>query len=330
MSGVYEGTWYYNNSSANEEPTWYFQLSLTEGEAWQVTPNLSVAPSVYYINTVNTSRRTQLLPSGDPLVPPVTISTYQNTQSQDFGGGLAVNYLVTPNLTFTLGGNYGERKFGDGTSEGLVDSSTVAGNASVSYLFSQNTSAGLGVGGSRQTYENNPETNIYSAGILFGHQYSQEFRFDGILGYSFTKQSATPGTPELKSSDPAGTLNASYKSGTFGARAGVSVGYSGGSGYGQITRQGTVYLGIGDVFARNWTWSLGGSYQISRSVFVSNAIDLSSAYGTAGTQYFPYDWMSFDLTGYINRQWSSGQLGSEMTGYSALLGVTLTKTYNVF
>lgn len=329
LSGSVEETWYYNHTEANQDPTWNFSLGLTGGQAVQITLAVSVIPSAYYINTVNSSRRTQLLPSGDAVVPPVTTATYANTKVQDFGGGLGLNYLATPNLSFGLNGNYGERRFSGDNTAPLSNSTTVGGAASVSYLFTPRFSGGLDVAGSHNTFENNPSSDVLSAGIHFGYQFNPAFRVDGKGGASRVRQEGRLGIPAQDVTGFSGRFNASYLKGTLTANIYASKEYSGGSGFGGITRQETFGLGLLNQLDKGWSWSLGGSYQRNRSVFV-DTVDLNTANGTAGLRYQPWEWGSLDLTGNAIRQMSDGNFGTNQNSYTGLLGITLGKPYNVF
>jgi len=334
ISGNYEKVWYHNSEARDADTdTWFFRVDSTGG--WKLTPSLSMHPSVYYVNTVDSSRRTQLVPSGDPVLPPVTITNYGNTKTKDFGGAMNFSYLATPNLTLGVNGNYSEQRFSEGTDNttgsGLTNSKTTGGNASVSYLFSPRTSLGILVAGNHQTYDNNPDSDTLSGGILFGHQFSPEFRLDGAFGMSFIRQSEAAGIPKQRESAPSGLINFNYASEGFTAGIFGSAVYSGGSGYGEATRQYTAGLSISDRFAREWSWSLSGAYQVSRSVFqTAESVDLTTIYGTAGLSYKPWEWGSLDLTGNLNRQTSNGQVGEPLSNYSALLGFTVAKPYKIY
>jgi hypothetical protein len=333
ISGDYEKIWYHNAEAKDaENDTWHFRIDSTGG--WMLTPTLSIVPSVYYINTTNSSRRTQLVPSGDPVLPPVTITNYGNTKTEDFGGALHFNYLATQNVTIGVSGDYGEQRFGaltDNTaSSGLSNSTRVGGNASVSYLFSPRTSLGILVAGNHQTYEAAPDSNTLSGGILFGYQFTPVLRIDGVFGLSYLRQSEAPGIPEQRKSSPSGIFNLTYVSDTFTARAFGSYVYSGNSGYGKATRQKTTGLVFTDQFSREWSGSLSGVYQVSRSVFVTDSVDLSTIYGTAGIRYQPLEWVSLNLTGNMDRQTSDGQFGQTLNNYSALLGITFGKPYEIY
>jgi len=106
--------------------------------------------------------------------------------------------------------------------------------------------------------------------------------------------------------------------------------YSGGSGFGEATRQWTAGFGFNDQFAREWSWSLSGTYQVSRSVFETDAVDITTLYGAAGLRYKPWEWGSLDLTGYVDRQTSDSQFGNDLNNYVATLGITIGKPYRVF
>jgi len=333
ISGNYEKVWYYSSEAKDADyNTWFFRIDSTGG--WALTPTLSMLPSVYYLNTTNSSRRTNLVPSGDPVLPPVTITNYGNTNTEDFGAGVNFNYLVTQNVTIGVNGNYSEQRFSDVTDNtagsGLTNSKTTGGNASVSYLFSPRTSLGLLVAGNHQTYETNPDSNTLSGGILFGYQFSEAFRVDGAFGMSYIRQSEAPGIPEQRASAPSGLINFNYVSESFTAHVFGSAVYSGGSGFGEATRLYTAGLAFSDQFTREWSWNLSGAYQVSRSAFATDAVDLTTIYGTAGLSYKPWEWGSLDLTGYLNRQTSDGQFGSDFNTYAATLGFTIGKPYKIY
>jgi hypothetical protein len=330
ISGNYEMIRYYDSEAKQADSnTWFFRIDSTGG--WALTPTLSMLPSVYYLNTTNSSRRSNLVPSGDPVLPPVTITNYGNTDTEDFGGALNLNYLATPNLTIGVNGNYSEQRFSDSTpGTGLTNSTTIGGNASVSYLFSPRTSLGLLVAGNHQTYENAPDANTLSGGILFGYQFSPALRLDGAFGMSYIRQNESPGIPEQRTSSPSGLINFNYASESFTAHVFGSAVYSGGSGFGAATRQWTAGLAFSDQFTREWSWNLTGTYQVSKSVFVTDAIDLTTIYGTAGLSYKPWEWASLDLTGNLNRQTSDGQFGGDLNTYWATLGFTIGKPYKIF
>ena len=333
ISGNYEIVRYHDSVAKEADyDTWYFRVNSTGG--WALTPTLSMLPSVYYVNTNNSSNRSQLVPSGDPVLPPVTITNYGNTNTEDFGAGVNLNYLATPNLTIGVNGNYSEQRYGGGTDNaaesGLTNSKQTGGNASVSYLFSPRTSLGILGAVNHQTYENSPDSDTLSGGLLVGYQFSPVLHLDGVFGMSYIRQSEAPGIPEQRTSSPSGIFNISYLHETFTARLFGSYVYSGGSGFGEATRQKTTGLEITDEFTREWSGHLSGTYQVSNSVFSSETIDLVTIYGTAGLSYKAWEWGSLELTGNLDRQTSNGQFGDTLTNYSALLGITIEKPYKIY
>jgi hypothetical protein len=330
FSGSYEIVRYHDSVAKEADgETWYFRINSTGG--WALTPTLLMLPSVYYLNTTSSSGRTQRVPSGDPVLPPVSITNYGDTNTEDFGGAVNFNYLATQNLTLGVTGNYSEQRFSDNvTDSGLTNATTTGGNVTVSYLFSPRTSLGILVGGTHQTYENNPDSNTLSGGILFGYQSSPRLRIDGVFGISYIRQSEAPGIPEQRTSDPSGLFSATYTSETFTASVFGSAVYSGGSGYGEATRQWTAGLALNDQFSREWYWNLSGTYQVSNSVFTTDAVDTTSMYATAVLGYKPWEWGILELTGYLDRQTSDGQFGSTLNNYVATLGITIGRPFKVF
>jgi hypothetical protein len=333
VSGNYEKIWYHDAEAKDADyNTWFFRIDSTGG--WSLTPTLTMVPSVYYLNTTNSSQRSQQVPSGDPVLPPVSITNYGNTDTEDIGGAVNFNYLATQNVTIGVTGNYIAQRFSGGTDNtaetGLTNSASIGGNASVSYLFTPRTNLGILVAGNHQTYENAPDADTLSGGILFGYQFSPVFRIDGVFGMSYIRQSEAPGIPEQRTSDPSGLINASYTSGTFTASVFGSAVYASTSGFGEATRQWTAGLAVNDQFTREWFWNLSGAYQVSKSVFVTDTVDLTTIYGAAGLSYRPWMWGSLDLTGHINRQTSESQFGSDLTNYVATLGITIGKPYKVY
>ena len=331
VSGSYEKVWYHDPEAKDADyNTWFFRIESSGG--WKLTPTFSVRPSVHYVNTRDSSRRTQLVPAGDPVAPQGTITNFGNTKTEEFGGGLAFDYLATPNLTIGITGNYSEQRFPTDNVTGieLTNSTQAGGSASVSYLFSPRTSLGIIAGGEHQTYEDNPDSDTLSGGILFGHQLSPAFRIEGTLGISRIRQKEAPGIPERTESSPSGNFSIAYVRETFNARAFGSYVYSGGSGFGEATRQWTTGLMIADQFTREWSGNLSAAYQVSRSVFETDTVDIATISGTAGLRYQPFEWASLDLTGNLNRQRSDGQFGDTLNNYSALLGLTFGKPYRIY
>ena len=333
VSANYENIWYHSAEAKDADyNSWFFRIDSSGG--WRLTPNWNMVPSVYYLNTTNSSQRSQQVPSGDLVLPPGTITNYGNVNSEDIGAAVNLNYLATPNVTIGLNGNYSEQRYSadaDNTAgSGLTNSKQTGGNVSVSYRFSPRTSLGILVAGGHQTYENAPNSYTLSGGFLFGYQFSPALLLDGVFGMSYIRQSEFPGIPEQRTSSPSGLFNITYTRETFTARAFGSYVYSGGSGYGEATRQKTTGLVFADQFTREWSGNLSATYQLSQSVFSSENIDITTLDGEAVLRYQFSEWASVDFTGRLNRQTSNGQFGDTLDNYSALLGVTIGKPYKIY
>jgi hypothetical protein len=92
----------------------------------------------------------------------------------------------------------------------------------------------------------------------------------------------------------------------------------------------TTGLMLTDRFTPAWSGNLSGAYQVNRSAFDTDEVDLTTVNVTAGLRYQPWQWGSLDLTGSMNRQTSDGQFGDTVNNYSATLGFTIGRTYNIF
>ena len=332
LSGNYEKIWYYDPEAKNADyNTWFFRVDSTGG--WKLTPNFSMLPSVYFVNTGNSYRRTELVPSGDPVVPPVAIANYGNTKSQEFGGGVGFDYLATPNLTIGISGKYSEQRFpGDNVAgSGLTNATQAGGSASVSYLFSPRTKIGDNRWSGTSNLRKQPglpipcpagSCSVTSSPPRFASMEPWESRISGKGSPPGSRRSKNPRhrvtsmspTPARRS--PPTRLDLTF--------------IPAGADSGKPPANGPPVLRSPNQFTREWSGNLTGAYQVSRSVFETDAVDLATMYGTAGLRYQPWEWGSVDLTGTLNRQRSNGQVGETLNNHSVLLGVTIGKPYNIF
>jgi len=328
LLGGVEGRWYYDHpevSSAGYSK--YLRLTSIDN-GWKPTPRFSVSPAAYFLETRSSTARSFLIPV-DPTVPPQEIGTYGLQKSRDFGASIGLRYQASPSVE-TAGTVYGTvRQFPDQPGR-LSDSRTVGADVSVRRAFSQRSTAGVYGSGNKDYFKEESDVLRFGAGFLAGHQFSPAFRIDGRLGMSFVRQSASAtDNSDRTSNDPAGTVTLAYSDNTFRASLFANVGYSGLSGGNQVTRQGTVGITLADQFAQRWSWSLGGNYQVSRTVFTATSSDVKTVNGTGSIRYAPWEWGTFDLTGNTTRQQSDVPNG-DLTRNSVVLGFTLGKTYNAF
>jgi len=324
LAGV-EGRWYYDHPEVSSAGYSKY-VRLTSG--WKPTSRFSMSPAAYYLETLDSTARSFLIPV-DPTVPPQGIATYGLQKSRDFGASIGLLYQATAAVETGVTVYGAARQFPDQPG-GVNDSHTVGADVSARYTFSQRSSAGIYGNGSKEYFKETPDAQVIGVGLLAGHQFSPAFRIDGRLGMSFVRQQATAtDNSEHTSNDPAGTVTLAYSDNTFRASLYANVGYSGQSGASQVTRQGTVGISLGDQFSQRWSWSLGANYQISRTVFAATSNDEKTLNGTGSIRYAPWEWGTFDLTGNTSRQQSDVPNG-DLDRDSIVLGFTLGKTYTAF
>jgi hypothetical protein len=325
LLGSVEGRWYYDHPEVSSAG-YSKNVRLTSG--WRPTARFSVSPGAYYLETRDSTARAFLLPV-DLTLPPQGIATYGLQKSRDFGASIGFLYQATPHVE-TAATLYGAaRQFPDQPVR-ISDSHTVGADVSVRYAYSQSSSAGVYGSGSKEYFKEAPDAQVFGAGLLAGHQFSPAFRIDGRFGMAFSRQTGSANdNSDQSNSSPSGMVTLAYADNTFRANLYGDYGYSATSGAGQATRQGTIGISLADQFAQRWSWSLGGNYQISRTVFGNTSGDVKTMNGTGSVRYTPWEWGTFDLTGNATRQ-QSDVLNGDLNRYSVVLGFTLGKTFTTF
>jgi hypothetical protein len=150
-------------------------------------------------------------------------------------------------------------------------------------------------------------------------------------GASRTKETdPVAGIPDRTTTGPYGSLSFTYGERDFRASLTGSISQTGGGSFGLTTRRQSVGISFSDRFAQEWTADLSANYQENRSLDAAESQDLTSATGTAGVAYHPATWATLHLSGTALRQWSNGVIGTDLTRYSAFLGITLGHTYNIY
>ena len=295
------------------------------------TPRFSVAPAGHFVQAQDSFRRSQLVPSGDPLIPASTASETARRKSRDYGAALRLNYLVTPADEFSVGGGFSKRQFLDNIATGNVDSRVVTGDTTLTHRFTPRFLSGLYFITAYNTFENDTYSRTYSGGLTGSYAFSPAVLLAARIGASRAQERATTGIPDNTTRSPAGLLSLTYSAdNTFRAALSASQDQVGGGSFGRTTRRQTVLLSLSDQFAIRWWADLAGSYQVDRSLDDAASENISSATGTAGIRYLPRDWFSLNLSGTALRQWSRGTVGSDLKRYSAFLGLTLGYTYNIY
>lgn len=295
------------------------------------TPRFSIAPAGHFVQAQDSFRRTQLVPSGDPLIPASTASETASRKSRDYGAALRMNYLVTPTNEFSVGGGFSKRQFLDNVSAGEGDSSVVTGDTTFIHRFTPSFLSGLYFNTAYNTFENDTDSRTYSGGLTGSYAFSPAVLLTARMGASRAQESGATGLPDNTTWSPVGLLSLTYSSdNTFRATLSASLDLVGGGSFGRTTRRMTGLFLLSDRFASRWWVDLNAVYQEDRSLDDAESEDISSASGTAGIRYLPRDWVSLNLSGTAFRQWSRGTAGSDLMRYSAFLGLTLGYTYNVY
>jgi hypothetical protein len=305
-------------------------LALDSQPPIALSPRLSIAPSGHFVQARNSYLRTQLVPTADPLAPPSIASESATQKSRNYGAALRANYLLTENSEFSLGGSFNKLQFLDNNT-GNVGSRVIVGDTMLRYKFTPLFSSGIFFNTSYNTFENGTDSRVFAGGLTGAYRYSPAFTVDARAGASHVKETSTSGLPETKKTSPHGALSLIYLERDFRAALSATVEQAGGGNLGGTTRRETVSLSVSDQFATLWWADLTGTYQVNRSLESDASGDLTSAIYTAGVRHKPLEWLEVHLSGSGLRQsGDNGTLGSDLTRYSAFLGVTLGKTYNIY
>lgn len=296
----------------------------------QITPRFSMVPSAHYVEARNSYRRNQLVPSGDPLNQPSIASESANQKSRDYGAALRMSYLVTPKTDFSVGGGFSKLQFLDNVAGGDTGSRVITGDTTLTYRFTPLFSSGFFFNTAANTFDNGRDSRTFSGGLTGLYQYSPAVSMSARAGASRAQETGSAGIPDRTTWSPAGSLSLIFAERDFRAALTGSIDQAGGGSFGMTTRRQSVTLSFADRFAPEWTADLSGNYQENRSLDPAVTENLTSASGTAGIGYQPLTWATLHLSGTAFRQWSNGTVGTDLTRYSAFLGVTLGKTYNIY
>jgi len=296
----------------------------------QFTPRFSMVPSAHYVEAQNSFRRNQLVPSGDSLIQPSIAAENANRKSRDYGAALRMSYLVTPKTGFSLGGGVSKRQFLDNVAGGDTDSRVVSGDTTLTYKFTPLFSSGIFFSTASNTFENGRDSRTFSTGLTGAYLFSPAVSMSARAGASRAKETGAPGFPARTTTSPSGSLSLTYGGRDINASLTASFDQSGGGSFGLTTRRQSIGVSLAERFAPRWTADLSGNFQQNRSLDPAVTEDLTSASGTAGIGYQAATWATLHLSGTAFRQWSNGEVGTDLTRYSAFLGITLGNTYNIY
>lgn len=326
LKGSLEYDRYSSHSELNGRRTTTAGLS-TE-KPLQISPRLSLQPTVQFVETLDSFRRNQLLASPVPGLPPSEVILTVPTKTRDFSGSLQMKYLLTPKVDLELGAGGTKRTFLDNDA-GTVDSNTVTGNASIAYRFTPRFSSGIAVNTSYNRFENDTDSNSYGAGITVSYILSERFTFGAGAGVDYLRESTSTGNEDTTS--PAGQVSLTYNWKDFKATLLGSYGLTGGGSFGVTTHRGNIQMALTYQFAQGWWWDLGSSYQINRSLDTPRTEDIDAWSGNAGLRYQAAKWAFFRLAGNFSQQRARNSVaGADLDRSSVVLGLELKQDFKLF
>ncbi|RJP20365.1 MAG: hypothetical protein C4529_09590 [Deltaproteobacteria bacterium] len=296
----------------------------------QVSPRFSFLPSGHYVQSSDSFQRTQLVPSGDPLITPSIASETATRKSRDYGAALRMSYMLTPTIDFSIGGGFSKRQFLDNTA-GDFDSRVVSGETAVTYKFTPLFSSGFFLNTAHNTFENGRDSRTVAGGVTGTYLISPVLSLTARAGASRAKETRpVAGIPDRTTTSPSGSLSAIYKGENIKASLGGSIAQTGGGSFGLTTRRQSVGFSLTDRLAREWTVDLAGTIQENRSLDAAVSEDIITATGTAGVRYQLLSWTTIRFSGTAFRQWSNASIGTDLKRYSAFLGITIGYMYNIY
>ncbi len=319
---------YYNNPDLNEYPaTWRAVLSPVRPIVFG--SRFSMTPKGYFLETYNSSRRSQLLFSPEAPTIPIDITQTVPTHTRDYGGSVDMIYQAAPKFQAGLTGAYNRHEsLTDNT--GLIDYYAYNGDLSLSYLPGPRSSIGIFGSAGETTYSSDLVSTVYSVGFQGSYNLSELFRMDGRVGKSFLRNKPGGGMPESTDQSPTARFSINYQSRDFSASAWGSYGYSFGSSPGVASMQGNAGLSFGDQFSKGWWWSLIGSYQANRNMADPSVMDSISGNGTAEIRYVPVPWATVRLSCSFFRELPQNDTGFDMSKTTAFVGITMSETYSMY
>ena len=295
----------------------------------RMTPRFSMVPSAHFVQAQNSILRTQLVPTADPLAPSSIASELATRKSRDYGAALRASYLLTEKTEFSLGGGFKKLQFLDNTTAN-VGSRVISGDTSLSYKLTPLFSSGIFFNSSYNTFENGTDSRVFAGGLTGTYRYTPAFTINARAGATQMKETTTSGVPESTETSPYGAISLIYSDRDYRAALSGTFEQAGGGNLGVTTRRETISFSVSDQFALRWWADLRGTYQINRPLESNVSGDLTSMTGTAGIRHQLLEWLEVHLSGSGFRQSGNGTLGTDLTRYSAFLGVALGKTYNVY
>ena len=334
FGGGYDKVWHHSSDAkAADDGSWY--ASVDSSGAWSISPNLTVTPSFYFINTKDSNGRASFIPMGNPLMPSISSVSYVDTKRQSTGGALDFIYLISPTWNANLRMDYLDERFkrsGSATPGVNLTNTTQAGvRAGANYVISPSSQAGMFAEMRLIDFDNSPDTKVYSAGLTYSHQFNQFLKLTLDAGASHLQRENETGSDSGDTeTGPMANLLLEFNWQSFHAELYGNAVYSGGSGFEDVTRDYTTGIRIEHQFTQTISGKLSGYFQNSKSVFQSDAVNINTLHVSASLMYQPWEVLSFFLRGDSDNQKSSDSFGESIDNYMVVLGVKIAFPYNIF
>ena len=332
FTGEYEKVWYHDRDARESDyDTWAIRVD--SSGAWTFTPNLTMKPSVYFVNTEESTRRTELVSQNDPILSPVSTIMYSNVKRQSAGAALDFMYRISPvwNAGFRLDYSQERTKWKDPLIDPLK-SHEAGVRASLSYAVSSLASTGFFAQASFIDFEDGlPDSQVYALGITYSYKFTPALHLSLDIGAAHLIRENELGSNSGKSeTGPVGSIWLQYDRPAFSATLFGITRYSGTSGYGDVTHEYRAGIQLAQQFTQDVSGVLSGYYQHSQAVYQKDAVDIDTTYVFATLKYQPWEKVSFLLRGIFENQRSRGSFGEGIENYSVYMGVLISNPYSIY
>jgi hypothetical protein len=202
---------------------------------------------------------------------------------------------------------------------------------SVSYGFTPVTSAGLYARVNFLEFEDDPDSDVYSAGVTLNHRFSPVLKLFTELGAShIVRDAPAGGGPKEEDTNPTGSFQLQYDTETVTTTLYGFAAYSGLSGTGDATFEYRGGIGFSAKLARDLTGSINGYYQHSEDAYQDESVNVETVFASATLTYHPWQRVSVYLRGSMENQRWGGSRGETTENYAANLGITISNPYNIY
>lgn len=302
-------------------------INLKTGSPFQLTPRLSIQPSIRYFQTEDTNRRSQFLADNTVSIIPQGVVVNERTRAENYGGALGVKYQISMNSSLEMEAG-GDRTKVEGNDPTLIGSKVITGNATFLYRVSPETSTGVFTEVSNDKFDDGTTNKRYSGGIT------------GTYKKGTTEMTARVGVASIVEETPGGKTDDSSPEGKLGVQyvgdritAILNAGYvlsASGRVFGTSTKRGYGSIVVAYRMREFWTFDLSGTYTNERSIGERVSLNADTTEITTGFRYVATQWVTLNLAGTITRQRSRGGVSGSLDKESIFFGVELKKNYQVF